>query len=70
MRTALRFLWIRACSVVSDSLGPYGEGIKPVPLSVKVHFSSVARLCLTLCDPMNRSTPGLPVHRQRGRVES
>ena len=27
-----------------------------------VQFSSVAQLCLTLCDPMNRSTPGLPVH--------
>ena len=26
--------------------------------------SSVAQLCLTLCDPMNRSTPGLPVHHQ------
>ena len=25
-------------------------------------FSSVAQLCLTLCDPMNRSTPGFPVH--------
>ena len=25
---------------------------------------SVAQLCLTLCDPMNRSTPGLPVHHQ------
>ena len=24
-------------------------------------FSSVAQSCLTLCDPMNRSTPGLPV---------
>ena len=27
-----------------------------------VQFSSVAQLCPTLCDPMNRSTPGLPVH--------
>ena len=27
-----------------------------------VRFGSVAQLCLTLCDPMNRSTPGLPVH--------
>ena len=27
-------------------------------------FSSVAQLCPTLCDPMNRSTPGLPVHHQ------
>ena len=26
-------------------------------------FSSVAQSCPTLCDPMNRSTPGLPVHR-------
>ena len=25
-------------------------------------FSSVAQSCLTVCDPMNRSTPGLPVH--------
>ena len=29
-----------------------------------VQFSSVAQLCLTLCDPMNCSTPGLPVHHQ------
>ena len=29
-----------------------------------VQFSSVAELCPTLCDPMNRSTPGLPVHHQ------
>ena len=27
-------------------------------------FSSVAQSCLTLCDPMDCSTPGLPVHRQ------
>ena len=29
-----------------------------------VQFSSVAQSCLTLCDLMNRSTPGLPVHHQ------
>ena len=29
-----------------------------------LQFSSVAQLCLTLCDPMNHSTPGLPVHHQ------
>ena len=29
-----------------------------------VLFSSVAQSCPTLCDPMNRSTPGLPVHHQ------
>ena len=27
-------------------------------------FSSVAQSCLTICDPMNRSSPGLPVHHQ------
>ena len=29
-----------------------------------VQFSSVSQLCLTLCDPMSCSTPGLPVHHQ------
>ena len=29
-----------------------------------VQFSLVAQLCPTLCDPMNYSTPGLPVHHQ------
>ena len=29
-----------------------------------VQFSSVIQLCLTLCDPMNHSMPGLPVHHQ------
>ena len=27
-------------------------------------FSSVAQSCLTLCNPMNHSTPGLPIHHQ------
>ena len=29
-----------------------------------VQFSSVTQSCLTLCDPMNHSTPGLCVHHQ------
>ena len=29
-----------------------------------VQFSSVAQSCPTLCDPLNHSTPGLPVHHQ------
>ena len=33
------------------------------PISL-VQFSSVAQSCPTLCDPMNCSTPGLPVHHQ------
>ena len=31
---------------------------------VPIQFSSVTQSYLTLCDPMNRSTPGLPVHHQ------
>ena len=31
---------------------------------VTVQFSSVAQFCLTPCDPMDCSTPGLPVHHQ------
>ena len=33
-----------------------------IPLSVQ--FSSITQSCPTLFDPMNRSTPGLPVHHQ------
>ena len=33
-------------------------------LPSSVQFSSVAQSCPTLCNPMNRSTPGLPVHHQ------
>ena len=29
-----------------------------------VQFSSVSQSCPTLCNPMNRSTPGFPVHHQ------
>ena len=35
-----------------------------LPGKPSVQFSSVAQSCLTLCDPMNCSTPGLPVHHQ------
>ena len=31
---------------------------------LSVQFSTVAQSCPTLCDPMNRSMPGLPVHHQ------
>ena len=36
----------------------------PYFLFSSVHFTSVAHLCPNLCDPMNRSTTGLPVHHQ------
>ena len=35
-----------------------------ITASGPIQFSSVAQSCLTLCNPMNCSTPGLPVHHQ------
>ena len=47
----------------------YGERYSPHPPTpppscLSIQFSSVAQSCPTLCDSMNRSTPGLPVHHQ------
>ena len=36
----------------------------PSPVSSSVQFSSVAQSCPTLCDTMNHSMPGLPIHHQ------
>ena len=41
--------------------------LKNVQTATQLHssqFSSVAQSCPTLCDPVNRSMPGLPVHQQ------
>ena len=43
----------------------FGSPLNPKQtLCSSVQFSSVAQSCLTRCDPMNCSTPGLPVHHQ------
>ena len=39
-----------------------GFGSTSYIISESVQFSSVVQSCPTLCDPMNRNTPGLPVH--------
>ena len=38
--------------------------IRNIFLNFQVQFSSVTQSCPTLCDPMNHSTPSLPVHHQ------
>ena len=54
--------WLNLVSVVIVSvmccLG------KDMDSSCSVQFRSVAQSCPTLCDPMDRSMPGLPVHHQ------
>ena len=52
------FLW--SSSPMNPSLTVSGRYNFPF----SVQFSSVAQSCLTLCDPMDWSTPGLPVHCQ------
>ena len=36
--------------------------VSSATVELSVQFSSVAQSCPTLCNPMNRSMPGLPVH--------
>ena len=47
-------------------MGPLVSGISLVVFHIfsSVQFSPVAQSCPTLCDPMNCSMPGLPVHHQ------
>ena len=56
---ALRKKWVGPCKEHSTVPGPQ----KGLLLFYYYHFSSV-QSCPTLCDPMNCSTPGLPVYHQ------
>ena len=60
MGMSLRMLW----ELVMDREAWLGEFEHYFATMCSVEFSSVAQSCSTLCDPMNRSTPGLPVHHQ------
>ena len=53
------------CSI--RDLSSKGKQVIQIPRREETHhgqFSSVAQSCLTLCDPMDCSTPGLPVYHQ------
>ena len=52
----------RSPTLQADSLPAESPGKSQ--LSFNIQFSSVAQSCLTLCDPMNCSMSGLPVHHQ------
>ena len=52
-------------SALSSSVGLQPACSLPLPVcSQGVQLSSVTQSCLTLCDPMNRGMPDLPVHHQ------
>ena len=42
----------------------FNQDLKSLSSTYYIQFSSVAQSCPVLCDPMKRSTPGLPVHHQ------
>ena len=58
--------------IFSDSRAPFKiitkminvHNLPPPPPQQCIQFSSIAQSCPTLCDPMNHSMPGLPVHHQ------
>ena len=52
----------RHVCILSTQLDKYSHYFILVIWIQSVQFCSVAQSCLTLCDPMNHSTPGLPVH--------
>ena len=51
-------------SPASRGLAPSPSRARPGPMCPGSLLSSVAQLCPTLCDPMNHSMPGLPVHHK------
>ena len=72
IRATLLWQWWRETLVMNKALrnAPKfhllwgrGGGKSGIQFS-SVQFSSVAQSCPTLCEPMNCSTPGLPVHHQ------
>jgi len=56
-------MWMKLESIIQSKVSQK-EKYKYCILRYIYQFSSVTQSCLTLCDPMNRCTPGLPVHHQ------
>ena len=66
--------WLFSCVIPGCSQGTFyssgqgggrgGSSLSQVTSLISAQFSPVTQSCPTLCDPMDRSTPGLSVHRQ------
>ena len=52
------------CNLYQNSNGTFHRNRKKYNIKVSVPFSSMAQSCPTLCDPMNPSTPSIPVPHQ------
>ena len=58
------YLWIKWISIKQDNIDIFIRFFPSRIMHCSVQFISVTQSCLTLCDHMNRSTPGLPVHHK------
>ena len=56
-------LLIEECIFIQEKYTSFAFSFYHVRV-IWVHFSSVAQLCPTLCNPMDWRTPGFPVHHQ------
>ena len=63
VRSCVTEAWLETWTAFFLSPGVSDAGIL-VRVLEGAQFSSVTQSCLTLCDPMNHSTPGFPVHHQ------
>ena len=59
VNNTLIYLILKISAIINRVSPPYPHGLYP-----SVQFSSVTQSCLTLCDPMDCSSPGFPVHHQ------
>ena len=64
MHTCLQIPIHSSCQLNWYNLSPLTLYSHSITYYILFQFSSVAQLCPTLCNPMNHSTPGLPVHHQ------
>ena len=62
--TAGRFFTSWATREALELVGAWFYTLLMRQFVFSLQFSSVTQLCLTLCDPMNCSMPGLPAHHQ------
>ena len=60
----LKSLWMRVKEETERASLRLNIKKPKIIASSPIQFSSVAQSCPTLCDPMNHSTPGIPVHHQ------
>ena len=55
---------MRSGHVPREERGDHEGSVQSLPRALRELFHSVAQSCPTLCNPMDCSTPGFPVHHQ------